>query len=153
MPKPLSPEYLRELRPTWRRHWLQALFEFANPSLQRRSWVEASVDHVSCYVECLSEYFSGLVTEDEYAMVLEQGLISSSEVAAVLDFHRLAISYRPPQGEIENAVAILEDPLWHEVVQRAQRTWHNLKELVSEEERGFMASLEAKWGQPSTPTN
>ena len=131
-----DPAYLAEIRPTWRRNWLESIAEFANFDLQKKSWLggpEYNSPYWS-YGEWVCRYFDDYSLSSGYEGFITDGLVSRDEADAVQEFHVAADSYKPPGGDSNNHQAILADPAWHHVVALATSARLGLLTIVTAEE-------------------
>ena len=106
-----DPAYLAEIRPGWRRNWLESIAEFADHDLQRRSWFggpEYSSPYWS-FVEWMCRYFDDYSLSSGYSQFIEEGLVSPEEAEAVSSFHAAADAYKAPDGNDYNHSAILSE--------------------------------------------
>ena len=129
-----DPAYLAEIRPRWRRNWLESISEFADQDLQRRSWF-GGPDFNSPYwsfVEWMCRYFDDYSLSSGYAGFVEDGLVSQEEADAVRDFHNAADAYKAPNGDDYNHSAILSDPAWLNVVSLADTARLRLLTIIRE---------------------
>ena len=112
--------------------WLARFSEFADESLQRRSWLGDPPNespHWS-YVEWMCCYFDDCSLSEGYETFVDQGFVSPAEAKAVLDFHQAASDYNAPNDDDYDHVAILDDPAWHRVIALAQVARERLLALV-----------------------
>lgn len=129
-----DPAYLAEIRPSWRRNWLESLAEFANYELQRRSWF-GGPEYNSPYwsfVEWMCRYFDDYSLSSGYRQFVEDGLVSPEEAEAVSVFHAAADAYKAPDGNDHNHSAILSDPAWLHVVSLADAARVQLLAIIKE---------------------
>ncbi len=129
-----DPAYLAEMRPAWRRSWLQSIAEFADYALQRQSWFggpDYNSPHWS-FSEWMCCYFDDLSLSSGYTGVIEDGLVSRKEANAVHEFHAVADAYKAPDGDDHNHSAILSDPAWLRVVSLADAARGQLLEIITE---------------------
>ena len=128
------PTYLAEIRPGWRRNWLESIAEFADHDLQRRSWFggpEFNGPYWS-FVEWMSRYFDDSSLSSGYSQLIEGGLVSPEEAEAVSAFHVAADAYKAPGGDDYNHSAILSDTAWLEVVSHADAARLRLLAVINE---------------------
>jgi hypothetical protein len=140
-----------ETRNNLRRMWLSCLYEFAQPALQVKSWIEGTARwpdgqiYVSGFDECFCTYFDDLLTGRDLAKAVEEGLLSPLEAEVMKRFHDQADTYKEPAG---GDAEVLRDPKWHKVVATAAEAWCDLQRLnLSDAERSLMQTLEAQWGR------
>jgi hypothetical protein len=129
-----DPAYLAEIRPTWRRNWLESVAEFADHDLQRRSWC-GGPEYNSPYwsfVEWMCRYFDDYSLSSGYPEFIEDGLVSQEEADAVREFHAAADVYKAPDGDDYNHSAILSDPSWLQVVSLADAARLRLLAIIKE---------------------
>jgi hypothetical protein len=139
-----------ELRKTWRHNWLHSIFEYANPALQRKSWIEGPRADwpegrmwQSSPVECMCSYFDDLDLKSGYADLVRDGWVSVEEARLAAAFHRLADGY-PLAGRGRN---ILNDPEWAKVVRHANVLWHSLNAIMhAPEDAATINDLENTYG-------
>ena len=128
--------YLAEIRPAWRRNWLESIAEFADYDLQRKSLLGGS-EYSSpywWYGEWMCRYFDDYCLSSGYERVINDGLVSRDEADAVQAFHAAADSYKPPRGDSNNHQAILADPAWQHVAELANAARLRLLTIVSARE-------------------
>jgi len=126
--------YLAEIRPGWRRNWLQCIAEFADYDLQRRSWF-GGPNYDSPYWsfdEWMCRYFDDYSLSSGYSWTLEDGLLTQEEVDVVAQFHAAADAYTAPAGVSTDHSAILSDPGWLTVVQLADAARLQLLTILSD---------------------
>jgi hypothetical protein len=126
--------YIAEIRPQWRRTWLERIAEFSDYDLQRRSWFgspEYNSPHWS-FVEWMCTYFDDISLSSGYAGFVEDGLVSQDEADIVRDFHAAADAYTPPNGDDYDHSVILSDPAWLNVVSLADEARLRLLEILAE---------------------
>jgi len=123
----------REVRRNWRIGWLGSIQDFADQETQRGAWLnpENSNPHFS-YVECMACYFDVAGLSYGYKSAIEEGFVTIEEAAAVADFHAVADTYEPPNGDDYAHEAILADPKWSEVVAAAKQAQTRLLALISD---------------------
>lgn len=129
-----DPAYLAEIRPGWRRSWLESISEFADYDLQRRSWLGGD-EYKSPYwsfVEWMCRYFDDYSLSFGYAQFVDEGLVSQEEADAVSEFHAAAETYNAPRGDNYNPAAILSDPAWLRVVSLADTARLRLLAIITE---------------------
>ena len=129
-----DPAYLAEIRPTWRRNWLESITEFADYDLQRRSWF-GGPDFNSPYwsfTEWMCRYFDDYALSFGYAKFIGDGLVSQDEANAVREFHAAADAYKAPGGDDYNHSAILSDPAWLHVVSLADTARLRLLTIIKD---------------------
>jgi len=138
-----------ELKQRWRLYWIHAIFEFSNVKLQKMAWVEPEKtqwpDEVwdSSYEACISAYFDTLALDDAYKKAVEVGNVTKEEAEMAQEFHTLAAWYMEPSSE---AMEIINDEEWLEVVEAAQGFWNFLKaEVSAPREKALIAKLEADY--------
>ncbi|WP_226698883.1 hypothetical protein [Qipengyuania gaetbuli] len=126
---------VQELRRIWRTNWLSSIQELADYETQKRLWLdqENTNPHFS-FVEYFCSYFNDLgLSERGYDWALNAGLLSSDEVAAIEEFHRIADAYDSPTDAYDHKT-ILSDPKWFEVVLAAKKAQDALSQLISDPE-------------------
>jgi hypothetical protein len=139
-----------ELKQRWRLYWIESIFEFSNPKLQRMSWLEGPTadwpngeEWPSSFDACMSAYFDNLALDDGYAKAVLWGNVSQEEAQGAEAFTRLAYAYIEPD---EDPQEILDDTQWMEVVASAKEFWGYLKRSVSSQrEIDLMQELEEKF--------
>ena len=133
-----------ETRTNLRRNWIENLYEFSSPGLQR-VWVTGDAQIVVSFTECMCCWFDDLNLSAGLDTAMQEGWLSSDEAEIVAKFHRLANAYEPPPG---GDADVLRDPRWAEVVRAAQEAWLGLWEVVTDTaEREWMEDLERPWGK------
>jgi len=129
-----DPAYLAEIRPTWRRNWLESIAEFADYDLQSRSWF-GGPEYNSPYwsfVEWMCRYFDDYSLSFGYASFISDGFVSPEEAEAVQEFHAAADTYKAPGGNDYDHRAILSDPGWQHVVSLADGARLRLLSIIKE---------------------
>ncbi len=129
-----TPPYLAEIRPGWRRGWLESIAEFADLELQRRSWLGGD-DYKSPYwsfVEWMCRYFDDYSLSDGYATFVTDGLVTLEEADVLREFHAAAYAYKAPGGDDYNHSAILADPEWLNVVSLADTARLSLLAVIKD---------------------
>lgn len=125
---------IEEVRPAWRRGWLQSLQEIADLDIQKRAWLnpDNANPHYS-YVEYVASYFDdlGLASCDGYSDAISEGLLSPAEASAVADFHARFDAY--VGGGRWDPEGILADPKWLEVVDAARSAQARLLALIDDD--------------------
>jgi len=135
-----------ELRAMWRQRWLGALRYFADEDAQRR-WLDTSErnPHYS-YVECMSGYFDDtFFVRHEIERWVSYGYMSDTEYQAMLPFHRLAETYRPPNDDPRDCGAILADRGWIEVIGAAQTAQAALANMIDDPSERFALKSAPEW--------
>ena len=116
--------------------WLSSIQAFGDSETQKTRWLDPAErnPHYS-FVECECCYFDDayLCEADAYEKRKARGMITTAEIDAVADFHRLAIAYQPPNDDHYDVAAILGDPAWGEVVAAAQAARETLLPLLDNE--------------------
>jgi hypothetical protein len=126
--------YLAEIRPTWRKNWLESIYEFAAYDLQCRSWrggAEFDSPYWS-YSEWMCRYFDDYALSYGYEAVIADGLVTPQEAEAVREFHEAAEAYKPPRNDPHDHEAILADPKWQHVVAVARSASAKLSKLLND---------------------
>ena len=126
-----------KLRASWRAQWLAAIREIADQGEQRATWLNPNSGnpHYS-FVECMSGYFDDLSLngEEGYGGRLEEGLLTTDEVAAVAALHSILSSYSAPAADDYDHESILSDPAWWVVTAEARNTIERLRDLLGDPE-------------------
>ena len=139
-------------RRSWRDNWLSSIYEFANPRLQRASWIEGpSADWpdgepwLSSFSECMCGYFDDLALGEGYEPRVREGLLSEREAAGALRFHTRAELYQPKSNS--NGSQMLKDPDWQAVVHEAVVLWNTIKRETSDpQDLATIKNLETRFG-------
>jgi len=133
--------YLAEIRPGWRRIWLQHIAEFSDLELQRRTWL-GGPNYASPYWsfdEWICRYFDDSALSFGYSEIVAEGLVSQEEADAVSAFHAAADVYKPPTRNSADHPAILGDPKWLRVVALAEEARLQLLGMITvPEERAVL---------------
>ncbi|MFT5064820.1 MAG: hypothetical protein ACJAXK_000453 [Yoonia sp.] len=108
----------QEIRQIWRDQWLSSIQEFADIETQNRMWLDRSNTNPHwSFTELMCCYFDDLRLTD-YSAALSEGMVTHKEVAAVANFHQMAINYQSPTNEYDFD-RILADPKWLDVIAAA----------------------------------
>lgn len=129
----------------WRTEWFYSIDELSDLAGQRRTWLDPNqISPHFTYVEFICTYFDRRMSTspDGYRELIEQGYLTDDEARAVSDLHLLIGAYRPPRGDNNDHIDILDDPSWHQVVNAAAVARDRLLMLLTdEEERQALATL------------
>lgn len=128
------PASLPEFRARWRSDWLDAIAEFADYDLQRRSWPGGDRYNSPSwsYVEWTCRYFNDLALDSGYRVFIDDGFVSRAEADAALAFHTALDAYEPPKKDSYDFEAILSDPAWERLVSLADAARQLLLTLITD---------------------
>lgn len=130
----VDPASLPESRTRWRNDWLNAIAEFSDDDLQRRSW-PGSTGYDSpywSYVEWTCRYFNDSGLDSGYRVFIDTGFVSCDEADAASAFHAVLDAYEPPGQDCHDFEAILSDPAWKRVVSLAEAARQQLLTLITD---------------------
>ncbi|TGM74392.1 hypothetical protein EHR01_10550 [Leptospira mtsangambouensis] len=118
----------------WRERWLAMISYFACYKIQKKMWLDVknTNPHWS-FVELMCCYFDDLgLREDDICLneLLLENYITRKELDAVKKLHQEAALYFPPNSDEYNHQNILNDPKWTEIINLANDTKSNLKNLI-----------------------
>jgi hypothetical protein len=132
----MSESEASEFRMRWRKNWLEAISEFADRSLQERSWFGGPGFESPYYsfVEFNCRYFDDYALDQGYDSFVSDGLVSAIEANAVRNFHEVLSQYKSPRGDDYNHRAILDDPSWIEVIRLAEEAKSALLRVLRDPE-------------------
>jgi len=136
----------RELIKNIRKLWLYSIFELSHLEFQQKAWVEVSMPNVvSSFTEVACCYYDDLDLGSGYKNFILEGFISDEEFEMVSAAHNLFSDYisRTEKKSLSDAKVLL-DPDWHRVVEAMFSAWQALKDLVNEDEQGYMDEIESK---------
>ncbi len=161
----MSMSYDAELIETVRKNWITNIFEYANASLQKKSWIEGPQADwknaecwCSCYDDLTSNYFSDIALhwnddqtgksvfelERDYDKVVEAGLFTEAEARLVINLHKRICRF-PYESSKEPGA--LDDPEWQAIIHAAIQVWNSLKNVLKNpEEIKLMNQLERDYG-------
>jgi hypothetical protein len=119
-----------------RRWWFGSVYEVADIEFQRRTWLTPPTPspHWS-YVEFCCSYPDA----DQLQSARDRGHLSDKEFELLGALCNALISHKPPGGNYYDSLAILEDPAWHAVVEKAERIRQQLLTLTEDPiERSYL---------------
>src|ERR1700735_4330343 len=121
------------LRRTWRQIWLGCLRDFADGDLQRRMWLDPhSPNPHWSYIGFMCTYFDDILYGEGYDWAIDQGLVTKEEVDTAAILHQLLAAHQPIDGNDYDNQRILNDPVWHQIVQEAKQVTAKLALLLSD---------------------
>jgi hypothetical protein len=149
MPDVPEPQPVTAIDPETRRRvralWIEFLYEFAAPPVQRWWLGGGPPGLIFSFVELMCGYFDDLNMSEGLEAAVRGGWMTAAEAQASREFHHLAARYREPPGEPES---VLADPAWADVVEAARRAWFAIREVTMDPETLVaMDSMEAEWGR------
>lgn len=104
----------------WRLQWLACLQDFADLDLQFRMWLDPSNTNPHwSFVEFMCSYFDDTLHQRDYSWALSQGLVTPREAEAVASLHQALLSYKAPDGDDFDNLAVLRDPAWRAITTEA----------------------------------
>ncbi|MGV3538395.1 MAG: hypothetical protein ACO1OQ_01205 [Rufibacter sp.] len=140
----MNEENKKEQRRSWRLRWIGMLFEFSHLEYQKGLWIERKYpNQVGWFGEDMCQYFDDLAVDSNYEGQLADGYISIDEFEIIKEFH-LDLDKYESAGKSDSE--ILNDPEWINIVEKGNKAWNELKNVISEvEELNHMNGLVKKY--------
>jgi hypothetical protein len=124
------------LRSQLRARWLSSINKLTSLELQQKSWLDINKDSLHwSFVEFCCMYLDDLSFNDTYSNWIEEGIITNKEYKTIKNWHEELLKYDAPQADHYNHRAILNDPLWQQIVQLGFTSKKRLAVLLNKEER------------------
>jgi hypothetical protein len=129
-------KHVYPLRTLLRTRWLNSINQLTSLELQQKSWLDINKDSPRwSFVEFCCMYLDDLSFNDTYSNWIEEGIITKKEYKTIKNWHEALLKYEAPQGDHYNHSAILNDPLWQQIVQLGFTSKKRLAVLLIKEER------------------
>lgn len=116
-------------RDMYRLQWFSYVNEISDLDLQRRTWLNMTNrnPHWS-YIEFVCSF----PDEDQLHFSKNKGVLTNEEFDLLFQLERVLAAYAPPNGNEWDNEAVLADPAWRLVVEKAQNVKIRLLNLVND---------------------
>ena len=111
-----------------RRWWFGSVYEIADIDFQRRTWLTPPTESPHwTFVEFVCSYPDA----GQLQHARDHGHLDAKEFELLANLGRALSSYKAPLGNVYDHSAVLEDPAWHALVAKAERTRQQLLTLAT----------------------
>ncbi len=122
----------------WRKDWLDALNQLTDIELQKTSWLDmVQTNQHWSFIEFMCTYFDDLYLRDNYLYQLHNGTVTLQEYTILFDWHMALSQYKEPK-DVYDPYAILNDPLWIEIVKMGVAAKEELLSILDDEEKAIL---------------
>lgn len=129
----------RDNKGLWRERWLNCINQLTSFDLQKISWVDKTHKNLHwSFVEFICSYFDDLAIDDNYKWQLDKGWVTNKEFEIIENWHIALDNYKSPNNDDYDNEAILNDPIWKEILQIGIKARNELEKILNDTERQFL---------------
>lgn len=120
----------------WREQWLLSIYELTDYDYQEKTWLDKfnTNPHFS-FTEFMCFYFDDILCDIPYVIYVRDGWVTEKELEIILYWHTKLNMYQSPGNRDSDSGAVLNDPIWKDLVKQGSKTRSSLIEIVSEHEK------------------
>jgi hypothetical protein len=130
---------------TWRKAWLNSIYELTTYNLQERTWLDRNNTNPHyTFGEFLCSYFDDLLNDIPYEEYIKMCWVSDKEYQILKEWHSRLDEYQSPGNNDFDPIAVLNDPLWKDIVKQGESTRLKLLEVLADDEKEILAGKRAE---------